>query len=228
MNMKYFRRVTALFFGLFFLLSVSSCGNEKIEPITEEELLENLRQPTVMITVEEYRATGVIIGNDNEYITIASVAHLMDGYDQGIITFYGGKTGFADVFYCDTANDICLMRIKKTDMTPQFADSLKVCKISEEVFEELAKGDKIYIVGSQTGVGANATTGTFVEREYYVPEFDRNCLYLYCDVFEGMSGSGAFTEDGYLIGLLTGGSDLSEAVCIPITDVIEEWRNCYD
>lgn len=226
--MNSFKRVTALFLGLFFLLLGASCGKASDEPISEEELLEKLRQPTVMITVEDYRATGVIIGNDDDYLTIATVAHLMDGYDQGIITFYGGKSGFADVFYCDTGNDICLMRIKKQDMTPGFAESLNFAEFNEEAYDSLEKGDKIYVVGSTVGVAANATSGTFEEKDYYVPEFDRNCIYLYCDVFEGMSGSGVYTEDGYLIGLLTGGSDLREAVCIPMTDVIEEWRNYYD
>lgn len=219
--------MTALFFGLFFLLMVTACGDKKTE-LSEEELIEQLRQPTVMITVDEYRASGVIIGNDEDYVTIATVAHLMDGFDQGIITFCGGKSGFANVFFIDTESDICLLRIKKEDMTPEFANSLPTVSLDVSKYEELVKGDTLYIVGSQVGVAANIVKGTFEENNYYVPEFGRYMMYLYCDVFEGMSGSGVYTKDGTLVGLLAGGSELSEAVCIPITDVIEEWRHYYD
>lgn len=219
--------MTALFFGLFFLLTAAACGSRKTE-LSEEELIEKLRMPTVMITVDEYRASGVIIGNDDDYITIATVAHLMEGFDQGIITFCGGKSGFANVFFLDTESDICLLRISKEDMTPEFADSLPVASIDTSKYEELKKGDTLFLAGSQVGVAANIVKGTFTENDYYVPEFDRYMMYIYCDVFEGMSGSGVYTGDGTLVGLLAGGSELSEAVCIPITDVIEEWRHYYD
>lgn len=214
------RFATALLTGFFFLLTLASCGKAEEIPMSEEELIEELRQPTVMITVGGFRATGVIIGNDNDGITIATVYHLMEGYDQGIVTFYGGKTGFADACYSSSENDICLLKIKREDMTPEFIDSLKYAKTDVNKYESLEKGDKIYLVGSQVGVAANAVTGTFQAKDYYVPEFDQYLMYLYADVNEGMSGSGLYTEDGYLVGLLAGGSDASEAVCIPITDVI--------
>ena len=221
--MHFTRKNIIAVIGLFFLLLLSGC-KPKEEPLTEEQFIDLLREPTVMITVGESRASGVIVGKDEECITIATVAHLMSGYDQGIITFCNGKTGFGDVFYCNEADDICLLKIAREDMTKEFVDTLSVAKIDTARYDSLETDDEVFLAGSQVGVAANVLPLTFKTKDYYVPEFDSYYMYLYGDVFPGMSGSGLYDKDGYLIGLLAGGSETSEALCIPVTDVIEVWN----
>jgi len=205
------------------VISLTGCG--KKEPIkTYDDLLKELRDVTVMINAGEDHASGVVIGNDGDTITIVTAAHLMEGFNQGIITFYDGKAGFADVVLCDTVTDICLLTMKCGDFADGYAESVKCAVVADGKYASLNKSDKVILLGSAIGVAVNATEGTVADTDYYVLDFDQHMLYLYADVMPGMSGSGCYTSDGYLIGILSGGSDNSEAVCIKIDNVINEWR----
>ncbi len=174
-----------------------------------------------MITVGESHGSGVIGEITDSEIRICTVAHVVNGYDQGIITFSSGYVGFADVNYCDEKSDVAILTIEKADFAEDFSLSLQSADIDLDRYEALSKEDSIYLVGSSVGVAANVNTATFQAYDYYVPEFDEYLLYLYGDADPGMSGAGAFTADGCLIGLVTGSSDTGEVVCIPIKDYIE-------
>ncbi len=206
--------------GMVFLLLMTACT--KATEKTEEEIILSLLDQTVMITVGEYRASGVIIKETDENIIIASVAHLLSGYDQGIISFNQGKVGFADVFYCDDVSDIALLSMAKENLEEDFIALIKTAVIDMDKYEALKDADTVFLVGSATGVSENVMKGTFKQKDYYVPEFDEYLLYLYCDAFEGMSGAGCYTDEGVLIGLVTAGSENSEVVCIPVKDYIEK------
>ena len=214
------RKILTLLGAAFFCLcAVTACG--KKEPLSEEELIKNLQMPTVMITVGSYHASGVIIDNNDSGITIATVTHLMEGFDQGIIRFSDGHAGFADVVYSDAVSDVTLLKIKREDMDASFADSLKTVLVSKEAYGAMQPDDTVYVVGSAVSTAVNVMKGTFKAFDYYVPEFDRYLLYLYCDVYEGMSGSGVYTDEGFFVGLVTGGSDAGETVVIPLTDILD-------
>jgi len=200
---------------------VSLCACAKKEKRITDETIEALREPTVMITVGEMRASGVIVENNDEKITIFSVAHLLEGYDQGIVTFLSGKVGFANVVYCDTASDVAILEIKKEDFTSDFAKSIKACDIDLDKYKALKDGDEVTLIGSSTAVAGNVFKGTFKAEDYYVPEYDQYLLYLYCDALSGMSGAGCFDAYGNLRGLVSASSDSGEVLCIPIKDFLD-------
>jgi len=221
------------------LLLLAGCGNieNKDEPTTKEhenietevtnktsdDIIADLRESTVMIYAGELHGTGVVIGNDGETITLASVAHLMKGYDQGIVTFFSGKTGFANVVYIDDYSDICLLTMKVSDFYEDFGADIKPVTIEEERLEKLNQYDRVLLLGSAINVGVNATYGEIGSNDYYVPEYSNRLIYLYADAMSGMSGSGCYTEDGVLIGILSAGSDNSEVLCIKINDILNKW-----
>ncbi len=208
-------------FLLILLCAVSLCACKKKEKRITDETIETLREPTVMITVGEMRASGVVVSNTDDKITIISVAHLLDGYDQGIVTFLSGKVGFADVTYCDNVSDVAILEINKENFTSDFAAALKAADINLDKYEALKDGDEVTLIGSSTAVAGNVFKGTFKAKDYYVPEFDQYLLYLYCDALSGMSGAGCFDAEGNLLGLVTAASDSGEVLCIPIKDFID-------
>lgn len=209
--------------ALLMALSFCSCKKEAVR--TEEEIIETLIEPTVMITVGEKHATGVLVEKNEEKVTLFSVAHLMEGYDQGIVSFADGNVAFADVVYINSQNDICILEIESKYLSKDFYDSLKCAAIDTEKTKLLQADEEVILVGSAISPASNITKGTFKVRDYYVPEFDQYLIYLYGDASHGMSGSGCYTSQGILFGLVTAGSETGEVVCIPIEDYIEEWRN---
>ena len=219
--MRVVKRLLALA-TVFLLITgvITACGTKKTE-LSEEELIKMLQKPTVMITVGSSHASGVIVRSDGSGVVIASVTHLMEGFEQGIIRFSDGHAGFADVVYCDKSTDVTLLKIKRSDMDEAFADSLEAVAIDEEAYRALEVDDTMYVVGSAVSTAANVMKGKFKAFDYYVPEFDQYLLYLYCDVFAGMSGSGVYTDSGFFCGLVAGGSDEGETVVIPLTDILD-------
>lgn len=218
--MRVAKRLLTLLMCLLFTVSVSACESKETA-LTEEELIKMLQKPTVMITVGSSHASGVIVRNDVSGVVIATVTHLMEGYDQGIIRFFDGHAGFADVVYSDEATDITLLFIKRSDMDEAFADSLVPAVCDRETYDAMAVDNTVYVVGSAVSTAANVMKGTFKAFDYYVPEFDQYLLYLYCDVFAGMSGSGVYTDTGVLCGIVAGGSENGETVAIPLTDILD-------
>ena len=205
-------------------VALTGCGKSSTGNTDNDDILKGMREATVMITVGEYHGSGVIIGLDDEKLTIVTVAHLMEGFDQGIISFFSGKVGFADVSDIYPGKDLCFLTIKRTDMTEDFIETLTTAAYDLDRYEALTRGDKVYITGSAVSVAANISEGTFVSRDYYVADFDMDMMFLYAAVMEGMSGSGVYDSDGYLVGILAGGSDADEAVCVSLKDIIDLWR----
>ena len=148
-------------FLLILLCAFSLCACKKKEKRITDETIETLREPTVMITVGEMRASGVIVKNTDEKLLIISVAHLLDGYDQGIVTFLSGKVGFANVVYCDVSSDVAILEINKKDFTDDFAATLQAATINLDKHEALKDGDEVTLIGSSTAVAGNVFKGTF-------------------------------------------------------------------
>ena len=48
-------------------------------------------------------------------------------------------------------------------------------------------------------------------------------IYCYCAVTPGMSGAGLFDESGHYLGILLGGSDEAEAVCLDAASINESF-----
>lgn len=202
------------------LMVFASCGQAEKTAKSNEEVVAGLRDCTVMIYSGEVHGSGVVIDNNESYVTIFTVSHVIGDNDQGIITFNSGKAAFANVIYKDMDSDICILRISQEDFADSYGSSIAVAENGADIVDKLNQNDKVFLVGSAVNVAVNATIGEIGSTNYYVPELDMNMIYLYADAMPGMSGSGCYTGDGRLIGILAEGSDNSEVLCIRINDYI--------
>ena len=191
---------------------------------SEEELVLSLMPCTVMVTAGENHASGVILEISDDEVTLITAGHLMEGYDQGIITFTTGNAGFGDVKYISDNPDICIMTFGTRYIDDSLLSELKAAKHSQDKYDELAKDDPVYLVGSAISTGSNAVSGRVAAKDFYVEDFDARMLYLYTDVMAGMSGCGVYDENGYLVGTLAGGNGAGEAVCVSLPQIYEKWE----
>lgn len=197
---------------------------EPPKEMTEEEVIDFMRRATVQIHVGERSGSGVILEINDERVTLVTCFHLMQGYDQGIISFCSGQVGFANVVHMTSAPDLCFLTFDRSDLDESVLSEIRAANPSEEDYETLQLESQVYLCGSAISSGSNLTLCKVVDKSFYEPEFDSKVLYLYGDAMPGMSGCGAYTKDGKLVGILAGGSDTSECVCVSLTDVINEWR----
>jgi S1-C subfamily serine protease len=193
--------------------------------LTEEERIAKLRDSSVMIHVDGASGSGVIVKKTEEAVFIVTCAHLMTEYDQGIVTLVNGMTIFGDVVSFSEEKDLCILKVRSEYIDEDLYAEMKPADISKKAFKKLKKDDEVYIAGSALAVGSNIVKGEFKEKEYYVPEFDMEMLYIYAETMPGLSGCGVFDKDGNLIGILAGGSDNAEAVCVSLDDVLSEMED---
>ena len=193
--------------------------------LTDEERFSKLRESSVMIHVSNASGSGVIVKKNDDAIYIATCAHLMNEFDQGIVTLVNGKTIFGDVVSFSEEKDICLLKVNAEYVDEDLYREIQPAYVSKKAFKKLKKDDEVYIAGSALAVGSNIVKGEFKEKEYYVPEFDMNMMYIYAETMPGLSGCGVFDKAGNLICILAGGSDNGEAVCVSLDDVLYEMED---
>jgi len=182
--------------------------------------LDSVRPSLVKITVGEYHGSGVIMHSDTEKVCIVTTAHLMKGAGEGMITFSDGKSGFGTVKSISKEKDLCFLEIDGSDLDAGYLKGILPAKYDLKNYEGLKKEDTVYLMGSGVLLSGNVFVGTVANTCFYVPEFDMHMLYLYSDAMEGMSGCGCFDESGYLLGILIGATESSEAVCVPLADIL--------
>ena len=185
---------------LSLILLLAGCSSKK--QADEETILDNIRKVTVMIYVEDSHGSGVVVSDCGDGIIVATVSHLVQGHDQAIITMPGGETIFGNVISFDSMKDTALIKIEKQYLDENFINNVSVSLLSDSTIDMVNVGDFVYLTGSAVGVSTNATEGIIKSKDYFIPEFDENLLYIYGDAMPGMSGGGVFTKDGLLIGLL--------------------------
>lgn len=225
-----FRRKIGVMLLIFFGLSLlCGCSNQAKETAENEfssvdELVEFIRVSTVMVTAGEKHASGLILGIDEKEVTIVTAGHLMEGFNQGIITFSTGNAGFGDVRFVSENPDLCIMTFGVEYVDESLLNELRPVRIDLERFESLSEGDAVYLCGSAISTGSNATTGKIASTNYYMSEYDAWMIYIYADVMAGMSGCGVYDENACLMGILCAGNDGGEAVAVKLSDILDKWE----
>jgi len=202
------------------VLHIGGKGEKEIK--TPEDIISEHRTCTVQVTAGEYHGSGVILDISEKEVTVLTAGHLMVGYDQGIINFYNGVVGFGDVRYVSENPDLCIMTFETKYLDESELNAISECPDDISFYDELKVGDEVCLLGSAISTATNATTGTVAAKDFYVDDFDAWMLYLYSDVMAGMSGCGVYDMKGNLVGLLAGGTEDGQAVCVSLPQIYEK------
>lgn len=195
--------------------------NEETE-MHPEDVIKELRTCTVQVTAGEHHGSGVILDISDKEVTVLTAGHLMLGYDQGIISFYNGFAGFGNVRYVAENPDLCILSFETKYLDENELKAISECEDSISFYDSLNVGDEVCLLGSAMATATNATTGTVAAKDFYVSDFDAQMLYLYADVMAGMSGCGVYDTEGNLVGLLAGGTEDGQAVCVSLPQIYEK------
>ena len=210
----------ALVFTAAWLIWCNGKNNKEAKPLNDDELLEKVSNAVVMINAGEKHASGVIVNIDEDRVDIVTAGHLMEGYDQGIVTFNSGLIGFGNVKYISDNPDVCVLSFDRDALDEEAYKYINATPVSLNAFDELKTDSEVLIIGSAVGAAANATIGTVKSTDYYVPDFDSNMLFLYADTMPGLSGCPIYDWYGRLVAILAGGSEYGEAVCVKAEDIL--------
>lgn len=157
--------------------------------------------------------SGVIISEDGYIVTNN---HVIDGVSTVTVETYDGTEYSARLVGTDSENDIAVIKIDATGLTPaEYGDS-----------DEIVVGQKAIAIGNPLGtLGGTVTEGivSALDREVSINGQDMKLLQTSAAINPGNSGGGLFDENGKLIGIVNAKSAGSEieglGFAIPINNV---------
>lgn len=192
---------------------------ENIENQSDAIYEVDISKLSVAVSCGEYYGCGTIYDSDVNSYTIVTARHVLQDYYDGaskdiIVKFENNESGKASILYENIDLDIVFLGVGKKDISTDYysvSDISSGSGTSSESGSTLSIGQTIYLVDANTG---DIYAGSIANPSVYSEDFGMNMIYCYCDVTPGMSGTGLFAEDGSYLGILLGGSDEAEAVCL--------------
>lgn len=171
---------------------------------------------SVKVMSKDLCGSGNIIEITKDFVFVVSAGHIFDDKaDTAEVCFFNNESRTGQIILFDSEKDICFIRIERDD-------KLQVLSVNP-LDEDLKGGENVFIYDPYE---EGATAGILAGVDTFVEDFNMNMLYCYIDASSGMSGSGLFTADGHYAGMLLGGSQDWEAVCLDYKTIKEMFSKC--
>ncbi len=201
-------RKTRIAIALTLLLVLTCCSYQKADEKDINSAFNSVSTSFVRVESGSLYGSGNIWEIETDNITIVSAYHIIDDSADIIITFGDRTSTAAEILYTDESKDIVFLSTTVSDPS-----KYSQIKFTEETPKD---GENIFVIDPDT---LTATAGIVGASDIYIEDFDQNMIYCLLSVTPGMSGSGCFDYYGNYIGLLLGGSDNAEAVCISVNEI---------
>jgi len=142
--------------------------------------------------------SGVIIGQDEEGYYVITCQHVVDGYDDYIVTLSDGSYIEAENVGEDAVTDLAVLKIK--------GENLTVATIIQDS-TTIAIGSEAIAIGNPLGTLANSVTKgivSAVNRDIKMSDGTvQNLIQTDAAINGGNSGGGLFNNQGQLIGVVS-------------------------
>lgn len=210
------------------LLFFTGCAEKKTEIAepsvqTEQKLTETdqrILKSVVQIQAGNLQGSGVIYDEDDNEILIATAGHVL-AHDNGeiLVTFPDGTQVAASGTETVNSCDLAFLWVNRDDLTEEAWKACLPVQTDREAFDALKEYDDVWMYGGESGVPVYAFV---VDPWIYVEDFEQYMLLLQGLMVPGMSGGGAFTEDGVFVGILCGADEEGKVAVVPYSMVETE------
>ena len=112
----------------------------------------------------EGAGTGVIVGQNDTELLIATNDHVVDGATEVTVGFIDEQAVEAYIKGTDPSNDLAVVGVKLKDIPQETLDQIKVVAIGNS--DDLVLGEQVVVIGNALGIGQSVTSG-------YISGFDR-------------------------------------------------------
>ena len=190
----------------------------------------DIKDLTVVVSCGEHYGCGTIYDSDDSSFIIVTAMHVLEDYyggvsDEIVVTFDDQESCEATILKDSDTLDIVFLSVDKSTVSDDhysifdFTSDKNISSESSNNVKSdntLLPGQTIYFVDANTG---DIYAGSIASPSVYAEDFGMEMIYCYCAVTPGMSGTGMFDEDGHYLGILLGGSDEAEAVCLDAASI---------
>lgn len=145
--------------------------------------------------------SGIIIGQNNKEVLIATNNHVVDGADTVSITFADNTTADATVKGTDSSSDLAVVSVDISELKEETRAKIKIATLGES--ESLKVGEMAIAIGNALGYGQSVTVGyiSALEREVSVEDSSMKLLQTDAAINPGNSGGALLNSKGEVIGI---------------------------
>lgn len=171
------------------------------EDVTKTDAAD-IEQSLVRIAVKQSAGMGIIWAITEDNVVIVSNRHVLTGDVEAQVTFADGERLTAEALGYSAQYDIAFFQIETEQISQELLQEIAEVKRPLEIAwqERVQSGTAIIQVDSEDAI----YQGT-ISQIQYIPEFGTDMLVTSCYAKAGMSGGGVFDEEGWLLGMITGG-----------------------
>lgn len=194
----------------------------------------------VRITAENMGGSGIIYSVEDGWMNVLTAAHVVEdmptarmaGSDMGIadsgeehrgaaIAFCDGEQVYCrEILVCELA-DLAMLRIPVTRFTEAQLEIYHCAAVDKESFDALRAEDACRAVGYGTEGDVLQYEGHILDPWIYMEDYGQYMIWAGAEIRSGMSGGGLFDQNGYLIGILSGGSEDGELAAVPYSLILQ-------
>ena len=187
--------------------------------LTETDL--RVGKSLVRIQAGDLQGSGVIYDENEDSMLIVTAGHVLDhNMSEILVTFPDGTRVTADSVITAADCDVAFLWVDKTELSEETWKACLPVQTDREVFDSLEEYEDVWMYGGDNGEPVYAFV---VDPWIYVEDFEQYMLLLQGLMVPGMSGGGAFTEDGVFLGILCGADEEGKVAVVPYS-IIETER----
>ncbi len=174
----------------------------------------------------EASGSGIIIGDNDKELLIATNNHVIEGADELSVKFIDGNDVEANVKGADAGMDIAVIAVKKDALKVSTRDAIAIAKLGDS--DSLKVGEPAIAIGNALGYGQSVTSGVIsaLNRELEVEPGKMSQGFIQTDaaINPGNSGGALLNIKGEVIGINSnkiGGSTVEGmGYAIPISNAL--------
>ena len=147
------------------------------------------------------RGSGIIIGQTDEELLIATNSHVVNGANSITVGFVDSEIYDASIKGQDSDLDLAVIGVKVSDVKSSTLDEIKVAVIGDS--DDLSVGEQVVAIGNAIGYGQSVTTGIISALDRDIPDDGEDISYIQTDaaINPGNSGGALFNMKGEVIGI---------------------------
>lgn len=145
--------------------------------------------------------SGVIIGEDEERLLIATNNHVVEGTDSLTVAFFDDTDVEATIVGTNAGNDLAVVAVNKADLTEDTRNNVKIAGLGDSNATRV--GEPAIAIGNALGYGASVTVGyiSALNKPVTINNASINMIQTDAAINEGNSGGALFNLQGQLIGI---------------------------
>ena len=149
----------------------------------------------------ESQGSGIIIGQNDSELLIATNNHVVEDADTLSVCFVDDQAYEATVKGTDSDNDLAVIAVKLSDISDDTMSQIKIAEIGDS--DQLQVGEQVVAIGNALGYGQSVTTGivSAVNRQLEDSDSENGFIQTDAAINPGNSGGALLNMQGQVIGI---------------------------